>query len=67
MIETNTTTAPVLNLNTYQKLMDLHNSIEALSDFANLESEQQILQIIVKSCRESFLSLAPEILQSYKS
>jgi multidrug efflux pump subunit AcrA (membrane-fusion protein) len=69
MINSNSNTANVVNLTTarYRKLVKLQDSIEALSDYASLESEQKLLQIVSQSIREHFLNLQSEILQPDKS
>ena len=66
MTKSDTNTASVVNLNTtnfpYREIINLEDSITALSDYSNLESEQKLLALVAKACRKDFEILTSKIL-----
>lgn len=70
MTETNTTIASVVNLNPqtlpYSEIRNLEDSIEALLDYSQLESDQKLLRVVAKACRDDFNKLASKILSDSK-
>lgn len=62
MIESNSTTPSVVNLKPSNvefpsdEFMELHESMLALSEYSDFESDQPLLQVVVKSCCDNYLA-----------
>lgn len=67
MIKSNTTTPSAVNLNLVQSefpikaVLELQNAISALNEYAELENDQHVLQLVSKSCNDAYLELLAEI------
>lgn len=67
MIKSNSTTASVVNLDPSsddfpsEQILNLCNSVQSLTEYADYESDNQIIQLIAQSCRKSYLDLLCEI------